>query len=105
MCPSNFDFSAESGSEPGEFPLMGEEQLFAAFQKKGRLGAGDPALHRLAQAMVDLTPCLARRLCVEGLASLPEGEEKAAWKVRLQPFLNQGGSEGGRLPFPGSASI
>lgn len=93
MCPSNFDFSAESGSEAGEFSFMQEEQLFAAFPKKSRLDAGDPALHRLAQAIVELTPGLARRLCVEGLASLPEGEEKAAWQARLRPFLGE--EEGG----------
>lgn len=102
MCPPDSDFLPEPGPDPdpGKLPFFEEEQLFASFAKKGRFRADDPALYRLAQAIVELTPDAARLLCVEGLASLPEGEEKAAWLARLHPFLGDKGDGGSRLPLP-----
>jgi hypothetical protein len=47
----------------------------------------EPSLLRLAQAIEELNPDLARALCRSGLASMDDPVERESWRARLAPFL------------------
>ena len=51
----------------------------------------EPSLLRLAQSIQELNPELARALCGDGLSTLNEASERAAWRDRLAFFLGDNG--------------
>ena len=73
----------------------------------------EPSLLRLAQAIQELNPELARALCWDGLPTLDDASERAAWRERLAFFLgddgqkNDGGADDneGNPPLPGPAAV
>jgi hypothetical protein len=73
----------------------------------------EPSLLRLAQAIQELNPELARALCGDGLSTLNDASARAAWRERLASFLgdhgpkNDGGADDneGNSPLPGPAAV
>lgn len=60
----------------------------------------EPSLLRLAQSIEELNPALARALCLSGLAAIEDPAERAAWRARLAPWLddrNDGGDDDGSV--------
>jgi hypothetical protein len=61
----------------------------------------EPSLLRLAQSIEELSPELARALCLSGLAAMTDPVERESWRARLAPWLEEredaDGDDGGAL--------
>ena len=77
----------------GEAPETGSPSLLARSVR-------EPSLLRLAHSIEVLNPALARALCLSGLAAIKDPAERAAWRARLAPWLedrNDGGDDDGAM--------
>lgn len=59
----------------------------------------DPSLLRLAHAVAELNPHLARSLCLAGLATIKDPRERERWDAQLASFLDE------RSPFGAGPSL